>query len=396
MHELPSQEELLEGRMKDGSRPPLHSRHLYERHTEDAFGRKLPEEINEKSVAEMTVDELEYQADLQLFDDLDYVRRMGRFLADQGHALLESGEAVDDEKPNTGTEATAPAEEAGPPADVDPSTSEDPPAEAADPPAEETPPAAPAARPRPLRGIRPIQLTYNSVRGGKAVMVDSPVKAAETEHEQGRRMRREADLAARIDLEDDKPGKNSRPGGSGKGGKVTRSQAAGMIQQGCALILKAAPLRREVLTRLIRATKQLSLKEAFYWDRAHAVVAATLLSLDKEFREVGFGSWMPFRYPDQWLMFCGLLRKVLAANGLIHAKDPEQYRRLLEETEPVEPEIKDTQERIKWWKTPENWSTLWLNRGARDMPELYRRLMDEVWDPTTQFGGTRAPPETPP
>ncbi|MBZ0138107.1 MAG: hypothetical protein K8I27_17255, partial [Planctomycetes bacterium] len=67
------------------------------------------------------------------------------------------------------------------------------------------------------------------------------------------------------------------------------------------------------------------------------------------------------------------------------------YRRLLDETPPVEikGEVKD---RIKWWDTPENWSICWRNRGALNMKILKERLTDEVWDPTTRFGGTRAPP----
>ncbi|MCC6574012.1 MAG: hypothetical protein IT462_09485, partial [Planctomycetes bacterium] len=42
------------------------------------------------------------------------------------------------------------------------------------------------------------------------------------------------------------------------------------------------------------------------------------------------------RFPDQWLMFCGVMTRVLAANGLIHAKHADVYRRLMEETPGVE------------------------------------------------------------
>ena len=56
----------------------------------------------------------------------------------------------------------------------------------------------------------------------------------------------------------------------------------------------------------------------------------------RSFDKLGFGAWMPFRFPDQWLMFCSVMQRVLAANGLIHSSHPEIYRRLLEETPPVD------------------------------------------------------------
>ena len=45
------------------------------------------------------------------------------------------------------------------------------------------------------------------------------------------------------------------------------------------------------------------------------MVASTLLHLDDEFDEVGFGSWMPFRYPDQWLMFVGVMTGLFFMNA---------------------------------------------------------------------------------
>jgi hypothetical protein len=102
-------------------------------------------------------------------------------------------------------------------------------------------------------------------------------------------------------------------------------------------------------------------RQAFLEDRAVAVVKQTLLALDDRFIRVGFGAWMPFRYADQWLMFCGVMSRVLAANGLVHSENPEAYRKILEETPPVE----DQQPH-----TPESWATCWSNRGARTINEL--------------------------
>jgi hypothetical protein len=120
-------------------------------------------------------------------------------------------------------------------------------------------------------------------------------------------------------------------------------------------------------------------------------VASLLLHLDEEFREVGFGSWMPFRYPDQWLMFCGLLKKVLAANGLMYAEHADTYRRLLDETPVADPHPADFDERKKWWETPKNWAKAYSNRGASNMEELRKRLLNEVWQPKDEYS-SRAPP----
>jgi hypothetical protein len=119
-------------------------------------------------------------------------------------------------------------------------------------------------------------------------------------------------------------------------------------------------------------------RRAFMENRAVAVVLHTLLAMDQKFIDVGFGAWMPFRYPDQWLLFCNLLQKVLAANGLIHAKNPDTYRRLLEETPPVE---SDDFQGPNPGRMPYNWARCWTNRGATTMQELYERCMEEVWFP---------------
>ena len=135
--------------------------------------------------------------------------------------------------------------------------------------------------------------------------------------------------------------------------------------------------RRDLLREAASSCLENDLRAAFMEDRAHAVVHATLLALDEKFQEVGFGSWMPFRFPDQWLMFCGVLRRVLAANGLIHSQDPDVYRRLLEETPPVEGDDDEGPHGPR--KMPRNWSKVWNNRGSPSMEDLRQRLDTEVW-----------------
>lgn len=152
------------------------------------------------------------------------------------------------------------------------------------------------------------------------------------------------------------------------------------LAQSSARSMKDCVLARHGLLRATAAScMDNDVRAAFMEDRANAVVHATLMALDEKFREVGFGAWMPFRFPDQWLMFCGVLRRVLAANGLIHSDNPEVYRRLLEETPPV-PNT-DDQGAHSPIRMPQNWSKAWTNRGAESMQELRTRLQKEVWDP---------------
>jgi hypothetical protein len=97
-------------------------------------------------------------------------------------------------------------------------------------------------------------------------------------------------------------------------------------------LVRNAELTRQIAHEAGVRANESDVRRAFMYDRAHAVVANTLLALDDQFAELGFGSWMPFRYPDQWLMFCGVMRRILAANGLLTVDDPDVYRRLLTET----------------------------------------------------------------
>ena len=84
-----------------------------------------------------------------------------------------------------------------------------------------------------------------------------------------------------------------------------------------------------------RVAADAEMRRDFMLDRAVSIVTDTMMHMDDTFKELGFGNWMPFRFPDQWLMFGGLMQRVLAAHGLMHADTPEAYKRLLEETPPI-------------------------------------------------------------
>ena len=64
--ELPSIDELLAGRMADGSSPPLHSGELYEH-----WKKPLPGINEQKTASDLTAEELHYLVDKLHLDDLD-------------------------------------------------------------------------------------------------------------------------------------------------------------------------------------------------------------------------------------------------------------------------------------------------------------------------------------
>jgi len=154
-----------------------------------------------------------------------------------------------------------------------------------------------------------------------------------------------------------------------------------LAERGSRLLLAVTPRRTALAMELVSMAMELETKQAFMWDRAHAVIYGTLLHLDEHFQELGFGAWMPFRFPDQWLSFCGVLRRVLAANGLIHSEHADIYRKLLDETPPVELHG-SVYDRVKESRTPHNISHCHRNRGAATLSDLKKRLKTEVWDPT--------------
>ena len=110
------------------------------------------------------------------------------------------------------------------------------------------------------------------------------------------------------------------------------------------------------------------LKAEFMENRAVAVVKNTLLHLDDGFRDLGFGGWMPFRYPDQWLMFNSLMRKALAAFGLIVPKGPNVWKKLLEETPEVEEEM----------QMPQSWGPTKKYEALASIEEVLKQAKEKT------------------
>lgn len=135
-------------------------------------------------------------------------------------------------------------------------------------------------------------------------------------------------------------------------------------------LLEIAKDRAGFARELIQRASKRDIRRTFIEDRAVGVVRETLLELDKTFKDVGFGSWMPFRFPDQWLMFTGVMRRVLAANGLIAAKHADVYRRLLQETPPVIPPLDKL-------PTPRSWGFSGRTREVPNMAELLKLSREE-------------------
>jgi hypothetical protein len=94
--------------------------------------------------------------------------------------------------------------------------------------------------------------------------------------------------------------------------------------------------RRRVAYLCVEASAKVDVKGSFMEDRAVALAHGTLLALDRAFTDLGFGAWMPFRYPDQFLMMTSLMEKLFAANGLITPKGANHWRKFIEETPDVE------------------------------------------------------------
>jgi hypothetical protein len=140
--------------------------------------------------------------------------------------------------------------------------------------------------------------------------------------------------------------------------------------------MKAVAMREVILLQMIELAYAAKPKERFIQDRAVGLVNGSLLAMDQEFSELGFGAWMPFRFPDQWLAFCALLQRILAANGLIHSANAEVYRRLLEETPPV------TQEELR---TPRGIGRAGRVQSVPTINDLADRLKNGGWN--------KAPPE---
>lgn len=425
--ELPSEEELLAGRMKDGSSPPLHSGHLHEH-----WNKPLPGIDDNKSAADLSAEELHYKIDMILLDDLDKARNYCLKVLDWANDVVDGNcptrrseeppqEREEKQSDNPACQRRGSRPEADSNQTANTKAQDHPPAEASAKAEASTKSEAqdkpsgtihnlPEPRLRGLPGPRPLGPT--KAQGGPGTVV--PPKPQDQPEEAYQRAMREAERMQQIVDSVTETGDHARGGkekGSGSGtvpdpfsgdghetvsgtlrepDTVSRNQLIQIkpeqvlaLGERCArLLVTLSEKRAEVAHKLVEQSKAVDIKTSFMWNRAHGVVAATLLHMDETFDALGFGAYMPFRFPDQWLMFCGVMQRVLAANGLIHSKNADVYRRLLEETPPVEwPEGMETvQERVKKLKTPENWSRCWINRGARTMDELKERLEKEVWN----------------
>ncbi|MCB9894853.1 MAG: hypothetical protein H6839_10410 [Planctomycetes bacterium] len=320
--ELPSEDELFNGRATDGSRPAMPSGRLYEK-----WGKPIPGGDENKTHDEVERDRLHYQIDRQHLARLDKCCRFAEAMVDVGL------DAIANAPPEAVAEAVAETQSAN-----------------------GRPPYSGDKRPRTV---------------GAAVLPDDPRERDEISTAQ---CEAAADqLAAALEAAGDAA---PTPKLSSQTRAIPLEKAILIGERGSKLLMTASAKRTEIAHRLVNTALTLDTRRSFLQNRSVAVVYATLLHLDETFREIGFGSWMPFRYPDQWLSFCGVMQRVLAANGLIHSDNPEVYRKLLDETPPVK--IPGTiDERVKQAQTPEHLGLCARNRGPRTFDELARILKSQ-------------------
>jgi hypothetical protein len=126
---------------------------------------------------------------------------------------------------------------------------------------------------------------------------------------------------------------------------------------------------RDLEARLLPAEAEIKLKQEFYFDRAFCVVNDMLNSMDTAYKQLGFGQWMPFRFPDQWLMFTGILNRVLAAHGLMPSGNAAVYRKLLDDTDPISPASADA-------GAPKSYGLCFRNREYKNIQHMLDRLKD--------------------
>jgi hypothetical protein len=126
---------------------------------------------------------------------------------------------------------------------------------------------------------------------------------------------------------------------------------------------------RDLEAKLLPAEAELKRKQEFYLDRAVSIVTDTLNSMDEKFGKLGFGHWMPFRYIDQWLMFTGILNRVLAAHGLMPSGNAAVYRKLLDDTDPISPACADA-------GPPKSYGLGYRVREFRTMKDMLARIAE--------------------
>ena len=353
----PSSEELFDGRTADGSRPSMPSAGL-----DDGWTDPIPGGDENKTALEIERDRLDYEIDRQHLSDLDLTCRFARKMVHLGlHAIDHPEEFAGDSSPERKPGASEPATEQEPEPDNE---------------APENTPPSPARQGGADRGGRsPYEGAYkgglNAPRLPRVGEGDAGVDVPEPAHDQPKedsiqRQERELIHIVRNATRESTP-RVAVP----RPGQLKLEQAIMIGERGSKLLIDASARRAELAHKLVAIALQLDTRKSFLQDRAVAVVYATLLHMEETFREVGFGSWMPFRYPDQWLAFCGIMRRVLAANGLIHSENAETYRKLLDETPPVEGEPHD---RAKQARSPENIAQAHGNRGVGTLAELAERL----------------------
>jgi hypothetical protein len=388
--EFPTEEELLNGKCADGTRPKLHSREMYKGATKldskdpaEPPVADAPQSEYEKNAARM-----HFEADMQHLANLDLVETFARELVQSGlEAVREdrrgAGAVPVAVQPEASTPAEASTSRAGrQPAPLDASTLATPAqAEALKELGIDTSvnlPAEPYSRFYENGGIGCDPLKLPGIPGKPAKPAAEPSAEASAEAE--------AEAAGEAAHPSTKGGhRRDHSTRRGQGAEATdkplsRAQRVAMAERGSKILVTVSAARAEVAHKLIDQATKLDVRKEFMEDRAVAVVNGLLLHLDEEWQELGFGAWMPFRWPDQWLSFCGVLRRVLAANGLIHARYADTYRKLLDETPPVELDG-HVKERTQETRTPHNVAQCKWNQGAYTMSELKTRLQKERWDP---------------
>jgi hypothetical protein len=132
---------------------------------------------------------------------------------------------------------------------------------------------------------------------------------------------------------------------------------------------KLSALLCELESKLSPAEAELKLKEEFYLDKGVSLSMDTLCSMDEGFGKLGFGNWMPFRFLDQRLMFCGILNRVMAAHGLIPSGNAAVYRKLLEDTPSISPKAADA-------GPPKSWGLGYRVREHRHFQTMLARIAE--------------------
>jgi hypothetical protein len=377
--EVSSEQEYFDGVRADGRKPIFQSRKLYTGATKHYSDEPADFPFENRDPREISADELRYHVKRQELDDLDYIRESAYELIEIGRAAARRNSPACQGR-GSGETGNNQRDEAAAEHAVDASTHDAPSADALDPgPDTDTP------DPRPSQGglsgmreprepeIREPRLRLVN-RESNVKIPDPAVKAKDQPQDFSGETARAVTYQPR----------KRRPIDPAKFAHIKPGVGLAMAERGCKLLLAVSPVRAEVARELIDMSMGLETKHSFMWDRAHAVIYATLLHMDEHFQELGFGSWMPFRFPDQWLSFCGIMTRVLAANGLIHSKYADVYRKLLDETPPVDFEG-TIDERIKESRTPHNIAQCKWNQGAYTMSELKHRLQSEVWDPHDRY-----------